>query len=99
MYKLESFRNCEGSILKQNIQLAIGLTLLFAVFTFIFLPTQFLVCYRNITDFKLIVQPLSFLLAGTPATFVYFLMVWKRDTVVDTLDYLHGIVVERKRIL
>lgn len=96
VYKLDNFRADEGTILSRNIRHAIGLAFLFAVFTFIFLPAQFLVSYTNHFNLRLIIQPLAFLLAGLPAPLVYFLMFWKSNKVIDTLDYLHGIVVESK---
>lgn len=96
VYKFDNFRTDEAAILGRNIRHAIALTFLFAVFTFIFLPAQFLVSYKNHFNLRLVIQPLSFLLAGLPASLVYFLMFWKSKKVVDTIDYLHGIVVERK---
>lgn len=97
IYKLENFRTNDRQLLIQNIFHAIGLTVVFAVFIFIFLPTQFLACCNE--DLREVVRPFSFFLAIAPAMLIYFIMRGKTDKIVDTLDYLHKVVVESECML
>lgn len=76
----------------QNIYNAIALAVAFGIFLFIFLPTQFIMCCNK--DLREIVRPFSFFLAIAPAMLIYLIMFGKSNKIIDTLDYLHEVVVE-----
>lgn len=96
IYKLDNFRNNDRRTLSRNIWRAVGLTALLAVYTFIFVLSEFAACYQNQFDLDRIVQKLAFVILGLPVPLIYLGLFWKSDKIIDVFDYLHGILTERK---
>lgn len=96
VYKLDNFRTSDRRILFRNICRAIGFTLTFAIFLLLFLLTEFLACYNKNFDLNVIVGPFSFFLVTSLVVPVYFVMLWKSNKIIDTLDYLDEVVVASK---
>lgn len=96
IYKFDNFQNNDRRILSRNIWRAIGLTVLLAVYSFIFVLSEFAECYKNNFDLAKIVQKLAFVVLGLPVPLIYLGLFWKSDKIIDVIDYLHGILVERK---
>lgn len=95
VYKLDNFRNVDRRNLFRNIFRAVGVTVLLAEFT-LFLSAEFSVSYKNNFALNGTAQQLSFAIIGFPVPLIYFVIFWKSQKIIETLDVLRGVVVERR---
>lgn len=78
---------------------ASSLAFFFAIFAVLFLPTEILTFYkRSQINFQATIQLLAFWLAVVPVLPISVAILWKKNKVIDALDYLQQVVVESKRI-
>lgn len=98
MYKAKNFRNENRLIVIRNICRVVVHLVMFSILYAVFVPAEVLVCYTNQFVLSKIADPMSYFLAVLPAIFVYILLFSKSDKIIETLDILHEIVVERKLV-
>lgn len=97
VYKFDNFRNTiDRRILLLNICRAIGVFLLLLIYLCSFLASELFVFIESDFDLNAKGVQFSYFVGGAPAIFVHLLLMWKLENIVDTLDYLHGIVEERE---
>lgn len=96
MYKAKNFRNENRAIVTRNICRVVIHMFLFFIIDAVFVPSEMMSCYKNNFVLNEIADPMSYFLAVLPVLFVYILLSWKSDKIIETLDILHETVVERK---
>lgn len=97
VYKMDNFRGIDDRrILIRNLCYVTGVTLLIANYLCPFLSSELLVFIQNDFNLKTSGVQFSFFVGGAPAMSVHLLLLWKCYTIIDTLEYLQEIVVERK---
>lgn len=98
-YDVDNFRTNDQRILKHNILLVISVSALLFAYVFLFLPMELSTCIEHSFNLNVIGQQISFSLGGSQVLFIYGAFWWKRDKLIATFDYLHGIVEKRKKRL
>lgn len=97
MYKLDNFRhNVDRRILMRNICRATGVTLLLAIYLCPFLSSELIVFIESKFDLNASGVRFSYFVGGAPTMSVHLLLIWKCNKIIETLDYLRGIVMDRK---
>lgn len=98
VFKFDNFRNIDNNRdnLLRNILCTIGVSLLMLNYNCPFLATELWVFIQSNFDLKTGGVQFSYFICGCPTIAVHLLLIWKSNNIIDTLDYLCGVVMERK---
>lgn len=98
VFKFDNFRNIDKNRrnLLRNFLCTIGVSLLIINYNCPFLATELSVFIQSNFDLKTGGVQFSYFCCGCPTIAVHLLLIWKSNNIIDTLDYLHGIVMERR---
>lgn len=100
VYKADNFRDkADQLIWIRNICRALGVTLLITIYLCPFLAAELLVFIESNFNLKTVGLEFSHFICGCPTIAVHVLLIWKSNNIIATLDYLHGIVKDRKLTL
>lgn len=97
-YGSSKFHTNDHRINIRSILLAIGIGIFLFVYVFLFVPMELSACIEQRFNLNVIAQPLSFFLGAIQVFFVIGSFLWKRDKLIETVDYLQGIVKMRKNL-
>lgn len=95
LFERDNFRH-HSDVLIRNIGRFIGICILFFLFVFVYLGGGLFDSYNRRHDLTATLLRVSYCILSLPTPFIYIYMIWKKQRIIETLEQLHGIVVESK---
>lgn len=96
LYQFDNFRNNGRRTVIRNICYALCFAFLFFMQVFFFFVSELFYAYTNRAHLTKFIGPLSFGMLAFHVPMIYTVMCWKRQRIIETIDYMRGIVVESK---